>query len=493
MNRFYDDFESIRAAGHALVDLAIDHLDVTPADPATTLRPARELARAFGDGPPARGRPLHDVLARLRADVTEQSIRLANPMYMGHQVCPPLPVAALADVVVSMLNQSLAVWEMAPAAALLEDRLIRWLAGLAGFGPEAGGSFVSGGSVGNLTALLAARARRFPDAWAKGNPPGLAIVTGAQSHYSIARAAGIMGLGADAVVTVPTTPAGATDPRGVRDAINALRAEGRTVLAIAATAGSTPTGAFDDLDALAGVAAETGVWLHVDGAHGASALLSDRHRDRLRGLERTDSLAWDPHKMLYQPLSTAVVLVRDRRDLENAFRQDAPYLFHNRATGDGKRVTAAAMDQDRDDAPADPGAWTIQCSRRADALRFWIALEYYGTDVLAELFDRAVDITRELYRRILETEDFEALHEPECNILCFRYRARGLDAAALEAFQDRLRARYNASGRGWITATTLDGRRALRVTLINPRTRAEHLERLLGGLREEAAALLATR
>lgn len=477
MNEHYDDLESIRAAGYALVDEAVRHIDRTADSAVTTpLRP-RDLAKAFATPPGRKGKPLDEVIDALRGSVIDESIRLAHPMYMGHQVCPPLPVAALADSVISMLNQSMAVWEMSPAARMVEIHLIRWFASLASFGQDAGGSFVSGGAAGNLTALLAARANRFPDAWKHGNPPGLAVVTGQQAHYSISRAAGIMGLGSDAAIEIPTTPVGTTDPRAAAEALDALAAEGRPVLALVGTAGSTPTGSFDDLSALAEICAARGVWFHVDGAHGASALLSATHRHRLAGIERADSLTWDPHKMMFQPLSSALVLVRNRRALEGAFQQNAPYLFH----------PGGEME-----APPDSGPWTLQCSRRADPVRLWVALEYYGTDTLAELFDYTVSLAGALYERIENAPDFEALHEPQSNILCFRYRPDGLDDAEIDAFQDRLRARYNASGRGWITATTLNGQRTLRVTLINPRTRAEHLDRLLEGLREEAAALLIT-
>lgn len=498
--RHYDDLSAIGEAGRILLEASLRHLDVTDDEPVTTLERPGTLTEPFSM-PPTTGRPIEEVLERVRAHVSEESIRLAHPMYMGHQVCPPLPIAALADALVSILNQSQAVWEMSPVTSLLEARLIRWFASVAGFGETANGSFVSGGSAGNLTALLAARASRFPDAWKHGNPRGLAIITGQQSHYSIERAAGVMGLGTDAVVAVPTTRAGQTDPAGVAEAIERLKAEGRPILAVAATAGSTPTGAYDDLEPIAELCHEHGVWLHVDGAHGASALLSSAARHRLAGLERADSLTWDAHKMMYQPLSSAVVLVRERRHLERAFQQDAPYLFHPGEVDEG---------------PIDSGTWTLQCSRRADALRLWITLEHYGTEALGELFDHTVTLAGAMHKRLVAAPDFEALHEPHANIVCFRYlpnntltgvdqgagsttpnaesaapdRDGALDDDALDRLQDRIRERYNASGRGWITATTLNGRRVLRVTLINPRTTPEHLDRLLEGLRQEARSLL---
>ncbi len=477
----YDDFEELRAAGYALVDEAIRYLDRPADSPVETLKTAAELAEAFGP-PPAAGRPWREVLAALRASVVEESNRLAHPMYMGQQVCPPLPLPALADSLVSMLNQSQAVWEMSPAGTMLEHELLRWFARLAwGEGATSGdalGSFVSGGSAGNLTALLAARARAFPDAWSKGAPAGTVLITGAQAHYSVARAGGILGLGADNVIAVPTNERHATDARALAEALRAARTAGRPVLAVVATSGSTATGSFDELEPIADACREHGVWLHVDAAHGASALLSPTQRGRLVGLERADSLAWDPHKMMFQPLSTAVVLVKEQRWLRAAFQQEAPYLFHARAGAQ---------------APPDMGSYTFQCSRRSDAIRLWVALEHYGTRRFGELYDHCCSLATHLHERLRASADFEPAHEPESNILCFRWTPAGLhDPDRLNALQDRLRGGFVAAGRGYLVTTTLlDGRRVLRVTLINPRTTTGHVDRMIEGLRAEMASALA--
>jgi L-2,4-diaminobutyrate decarboxylase len=422
--------------------------------------------------PEAEGLPVQQVIRELRQVVTDWSIRLQHPMYMGHQVCPPLPAAALADPIVSALNQSQAIGDMSPGTTLVELSLLRWFAGLAGWDRAAArGSFVSGGSAANLTALLAARAERFPDSWHAGSPPGLVLLAGQQAHYSVARAAGILGMGAGAVITLPADAEGRTSPAAAAGTLERLGAEGRPVLALVATAGSTATGSHDDLRALAEVAAGAGVWLHVDGAHGASALLSARHRGRMDGIEAADSLSWDPHKMMYQPLSAAVILVRRGAALERAFSQDAGYLFQPAREEQG--------------APPDLGAWTLQCSRRADALRLWLTLRLHGTRILEALYDRAAELAAALWDRLDRASDFVPLHRPHSNILCFRHLPAGGERAG---WQDLLRRRYNASGHGWITGATLDGRRALRVTLINPATTEAHLDRLLEGLREVVRA-----
>jgi L-2,4-diaminobutyrate decarboxylase len=270
-----------------------------------------------------------------------------------------------------------------------------------------------------------------------------------------------------------------------------LDASGRRVMAVVATAGSTATGSFDDLDAVADRCDAGGVWLHVDGAHGASALLSAAHRGRMRGVERAQSLAWDPHKMLLLPLAAGVVLVREERWLEAAFAQTAPYLFH--APPDAPPGPSPAHAEEFDSAPRvwDQGVRSFQCSRRADALKAWVAVQRYGADGLGALYDRLCAMAAALHARLAAHPAFEVMHAPACNILCFRFVGASAAAggAALDRLNGALRAAYNRSGSGWITTTVLDGRRVLRVTVMNPRTTEAHLARLVDGLAAAGAEL----
>jgi L-2,4-diaminobutyrate decarboxylase len=462
-------------SGHALIDRMADYLSGIEERAVFPPDGPREIGKRFAEAAPRAGRPAAEVWDDAWSRVVDDSIHLAHPMYMGHQVAPPLPHAALADALASLLNNSLAVWEMSPTGTLVEQQVIRWMIELLGYPATADGTLVSGGSAANLTGLLAAREAVFPGSWRAGVAAGDAsralVLVGAHAHYSIERAIGMIGLGSDAVVSVAER-AGRMDVRALEDTIAAARQEGRIPLAIVATAGSTATGSFDDLAGIADAAARAGVWLHVDAAHGASAIVSDRLRPRLRGIERADSLAWDPHKMMFMPISAGAVFVRDRRHLDAALQQTAPYLFHPRP-GEARS--------------ADIGQRTLQCSKRFDALKLWICLKHYGLDHFAALQERAVANAESLHASLTVASDFEPLHRPESNILCFRFlppEIRDRPPLEIDALQQQIRERYNASGRGWITATMLDGRRVLRVTLMNPRTEEPHLDRMLEGLRE---------
>jgi L-2,4-diaminobutyrate decarboxylase len=294
------------------------------------------------------------------------------------------------------------------------------------------------------------------------------VLTGEHAHYAVTRAVAQLGLGMRRAVAVPSRDH-RMDPAALEARLDALARDGVRVMAVVATAGSTATGSFDDLDTIGRICDARDIWLHVDGAHGASALVSEAHRHRVRGIERARSIAWDPHKMLLMPLGTGMLLVRDEQDLDRAFAQRAPYLFH----GSGGRVL-------------DQGVRSFLCSRPVDVLKLWVALQRYGLSGLAAAHDHLCDMARSLWKEIGGRDDFVALHEPESNILCFRFVRPGLDEPALDELNFRLREAYNQSGAGWITTTVLGGRRVLRVTVMNPRTSHRHVTALLDGLAAEA-------
>jgi L-2,4-diaminobutyrate decarboxylase len=386
---------------------------------------------------------------------------------MGHQVCPPFPSAVLADLAISTLNQSTAVWEMSPIGTEIEKEVVRWLARRAGYSDESEGTAVSGGSAANLTALLAARARWQQESGGSARRP--VIVCSADAHYSVVRAAAIMGIAAGDVLKVLTDAQHRMDLGALGAVLDEIEMSGeRSPLAIVATAGSTATGAFDHLTAIADIRDRYRTWLHVDAAHGASVLLSASLRGLVDGLDRADSFAWDPHKMLWMPLSLGIVLVRDGNWLRRAFAADAPYLFQAERAGQ------------------DIGAMTIQCSKRADAVKLWLSLKMSGTAPFEAALDHVAAVTRHLHSLVASSSDFEAMHEPEFNIFCFRWIGDGtLPDEELDAANAAMRERLVRSGEAWITSTVLKGRRVLRVTLINPRTGFAEVERLLDILRRQ--------
>ncbi|HEY0591440.1 MAG TPA: pyridoxal-dependent decarboxylase [Thermoanaerobaculia bacterium] len=457
--------EAWRGAAHRLVDLLFDHVNGVAATPVVDWASPGELAArdpfAVNDrgSSPDRMIPLAEALA-------EASIHLHHPRYAGHQVCPPFAAGVLAEMAIATLNNSTAVWEMSPAATVIEKNVVRWLCDRIGYPATAGGTTVSGGSAANLTALLAARHRWRADGENVGKTP--VVVCAETAHYSIARAAAILGSGIR-VVEVPVDETFRMIVGELETLLDAMEGSDESPMAIVATAGSTATGSFDRLAPIADLRDRYRTWLHVDAAHGASAVLSRGLRRLVDGLARADSLSWDPHKMMWMPLSTSAVLVREESWLREAFQSDAPYLFH------------------RDRQGLDLGAMTIQCSRRADAVKLWLALNTIGADAIAETMERVAERTAELHAMIAAAPDFEPMHDPQFNIFCFRYRPAGsADGEALDALNETLRQRLLESGEGWITTTKLRGRRSLRVTVINPATSRDDLEAIVGKLRDIA-------
>ena len=469
--------DASREAGEQFLDLTTRYLEQTRAEvvPVSTPNEAATLALRFNEPLPRQGRPLRDVVARLERDVVTDANHLMHPMYMGHQVSAPVPAAIWTEMLTAALNNSTAVWEMSPTGTVIEHRLVRWLCELAGFGSGSGGTLTTGGTEATFTALLAARSVALPDVWTNGMPPDPPVVVyGEQAHYAVARAVGEMGLGMRNAIVVPTRDY-RMDIDALRATLDRLQSEKRKVMAVVATAGSTPTGSFDDIDAIGRLCEARGLWFHVDAAHGGSALLSAKHAARMKGIERASSIAWDPHKMMLMPLSAGVVLVKDERVLDGAFSQAAPYLFHGAKSGG-----------DRD---WDQGKRSFLCSRRADAIKLWVALQRYGVDGFGALYDRLCDTALVMQEMLVQHPDFTPLHVPESNILCFRWTGGSPSSVdERDAANLAIRERYNRSGDGWITTTVLDGRRVLRVTMMNPRTTPGHVARLITGLAATAAA-----
>lgn len=480
--------ERIRAdlgfdTAQAFARLAADYLEGATRAHGPVSPPPGTAKDASAFRPRAQGASVQEVLDELSATVIAGANRLWHPMYMGHQVAPPLPAAVWTEPVIAALNQSMAVREMSPSATPIEVGLIRWMAGLVwgeGNAPAAAGTFTSGGTEAIFTSLLAARNAKLPDAVRDGVRGPAAIVCGEHAHYAVRRAAGQLGLGSSGAVPVRSAN-GRMDVDDLERVLDRLDADGVPVVAVVATAGSTATGAFDDLARIGGVCTRRRAWLHVDAAHGGSALLSARHRHRLDGIAHARSISWDAHKMMLMPLPAGVVLVRDAQRLEAAFGQDAPYLF---AFGAGAGGGAGAGTGAGTAPPVgDLGLRSFMCSRRADAIKVWVALRRYGVDGIAALYDSLCDRTRELHALLEAHDAFETLHEPECNIVCFRYvGSPRLPEADLDALNLGMRGRLNASGEAWITTTLLEGRRVLRVVIMNPLTETAHLRRMVEGV-----------
>ncbi len=406
------------------------------------------------------------------------SHRIPHPRGMGHQVACPHPSAILGGYVDVFTNNPMAIYEMGPAAATVEYAVVNWMLEKVGWKPRpwpdrrgedgrgegcGGGVLTHGGSLAQLTALAAARAHADPDAWEKGVSPDLVVVSPPDAHYSVSRALGILGVGQKALVAAPCDDCGRILPEELDRLLDDLKGQGRRIMAVTANAGCTAAGLYDDFHAVADVCERHGAWLHVDGAHGASALLSPRLRRLLDGVERADSLIWDAHKMMRTPGLCAAVLFRDGRRLDGAFRQQASYLFH-----------------EKEQAGFDAIAHTVECTKAGLGVRFFFGLAAEGEEGLARYVEGRYALGAEAARLIASRPEYELAVEPQANIVCFRLK--GLDDAGHLELRDRLL----ADGRYYITTTAFAGRRWLRLAIMNSETERRHVEGLLNLLPELA-------
>jgi L-2,4-diaminobutyrate decarboxylase len=393
--------------------------------------------------------------------VLDHSVRLHHPAEIAHQVAGPDVPSAIADLVQGAINQPMSIYEMGPAAHAMERVVVEWMTEQIGWPEGGGGVLTHGGSLANLTALLAARAAAAPDAWTDGVDGSLAVLAPPSTHYSVRRSVAMLGLGERAVVDLEVDEHERIVPTALEDALARCQAGGRRPMALVAAAAATSTGLHDDLDAAGRFCRDHDIWFHVDAAHGAAALLSPEHRHLLRGIEHADSVIWDAHKMMRTSALAAAVLLREEWRLEAAFRQKASYLIYEDADESGSSLLERQ----------------VECTKAAIGTRIFMNLAFRGPDGIGRYVAEQYDKTLRFWEMIEAREGFECLARPESNILCFRY---GRDPELQVALRERLLRdrRYHLS------STEVNGERWLRMSVMAPATTEETISGLLDAIEE---------
>ena len=414
---------------------------------------------------PADGESVEDLLGACAAVLAAG--RRTTPAFFGYVQSPPAPVAVAADLLASAADQNLTSWRSGPAAAAVEHQTLRWLGEFVGFDPAATGILVSGGSAANLSALLVAmRAATGPDE----DRRAMRVYASAETHFSVGKAARALGVG---LTPVAVDGERRLDARALQTAIASDRAAGLLPICVVANAGTTSTGAVDPLDAAANVAAEEGVWLHVDGAYGAPAAADPASRHLFAGLERADSVCIDAHKWLYVPVDCSALLLHDAAATATAFGADAD---------DYVRILATQ--------PTESFAfWDhgLELSRRFRALKLWATLRFHGGRRLAAAIGEDIRLAAHLAELAKSADDFELLAGPGLSICCFRHTPPHLDEPALDAHNERVLQALQHDGRVYLSNATIDGRFAMRACITNFRTTRADVERVLAVVRELAA------
>ncbi|MFF5402200.1 pyridoxal phosphate-dependent decarboxylase family protein [Streptomyces misionensis] len=398
-------------------------------------------------------RPLGDTAAALDEleDVyLKDAVYFHHPRYLAHLNCPVVIPAVLGEAVLSAVNSSLDTWDQSAGGTLIERKLIDWTAGRIGLGPAADGVFTSGGSQSNLQALLLAREE------AKSHDPAkLRILASETGHFSVQKSAKLLGLGEDAVVTVPVDRDKRMRTVALAGELERCRRAGLVPMAVVATAGTTDFGSIDPLPRIAELCDRYGVWLHVDAAYGCGLLASRKYRHRIDGIERADSVTVDYHKSFFQPVSSSAVLVRDGATLRHA-TYHADYL--------NPRATVRERIPNQVDK-------SLQTTRRFDALKLWLTLRTMGADGIGELFDEVCDLAVAGWRLLAADPRFEVVVEPSLSTLVFRWvPAAVTDPAVTDRANLHARKALFASGEAVVAGTKVGGRHYLKFTLLNPET-----------------------
>jgi aromatic-L-amino-acid/L-tryptophan decarboxylase len=445
---------------HRLVNEAmrriVAHIESLPSQPAMNVEGATEYARTLIEPLPQSGAPYEELLDFLFNDAIPRTFTSAGPGYLGYVPGGGIFHAAVADLIADAVNRYVGVFAAAPALVQLESNVVRWFGEILGLPSNSGGVLTSGGSLANFTAIVTARKALLPDDFLRGT-----LYCSNQIHHSFQKAANLAGFPYANIRELPVDAQFRIRTDALEEAIARDRAEGWTPFLIAGSAGTTGTGAVDDLPALARIAKENAMWFHIDGAYGALFAMTERGRSALRGIELADSVILDPHKTLFLPFGTGALLVRDAHTLRRAHSLHADYLP---AMQDGDELV--------DFCEISP-----ELSRDFRGLRVWLPLKMFGIAPFREQLDEKLDLIEHVMTELRQIDALEIVAEPQLTICAFRVRSEG--DAATRTLLDRI----NARKRVMLTPTTLDGRFVIRIAIVSHRTHRDRVDMLLDDIR----------
>jgi glutamate/tyrosine decarboxylase-like PLP-dependent enzyme len=477
---FQLDRESRRHLGYKLIDLINNYFDSLPDRPVQLPLDERTFAQLC-DVMPEVGEDAGKVLDEMSHELINKGFHVPAANYFGLMNPTPTYMAVLAEAFVAAINPQLASLARSQLASKIEAETVRWIGErIWGRGgnpdkPSFDGTFTSGGNEANFSALAMALATHFPDSVEDGFAGSTSrpvLYSSSESHHSLDKSAGLLGIGRKALRRVPVNARLQLDPIALGKEIQQDISAGFKPFAVVGTAGTTNSGAIDDLNALADVCERHGLWFHVDGAYGAAAAFSDQHHELVAGIERADSVTIDPHKWLAMPFAAGVVLTRNSQMLQTTFGVSTPYM---------PKVAGATI--------IDNFKVSAQWSRRMNSLKLWLTLRVHGRQAYEELVDQQLRLARKFADWLRHSEHFELAHDPQLTIVNFRVKGvpESETASANAAIVDEV----TRDGRRWISQTIAGGRNVIRMMIISYLTSEKHLEELERAL-ESAVKKIAT-
>ena len=402
-------------------------------------------------------------------EILKRTTHTHHPKYVGHQVSAPAPLTLLTAITSALLNNGMAVYEMGMAPSAIEKVVTDHICEKIGYTSDYGGLLTSGGTLANLTALLSARKAKIAhDVWNEGYSEPLGIMVCEQAHYCIERAAKIMGLGEKGIIKIPSQNNFSMDTSALEESYQKAVSSGIKIFAIVGSAPSTATGAYDDLESIAKFAKEKNLWFHVDGAHGGAAIYSNKYKHLLKGIEKSDSMVIDGHKMMLMPALTTALLFKNKLHAQHTFSQKADYLLND----------------DEEEDWINSGKKTFECTKTMMCMHWYILFKFYGEEVFDEFVTRQYNLAKDFETLLNEDSNFEIAASPMSNILCFRYVNKSKKQVELNLLNARIRKNLLEDGEFYLVQTKLRGIYYLRVSLMNPFTTKVHLEELLVKIKE---------
>ena len=458
--------EEMRKLGYQVVDQMVEHLSTMRDQPVMRLSSRQELEKKLREPLPEAPAPVEDILEKLQQDVWSNIGNVGHPRFFAFIPSPSNFVSVMADALVSGFNPFSGTWLEGSGPAEIELITIDWLREICGLPEGAGGLFVSGGSMANLTALAVARKFRLQD-----KIENAVIYFSDQTHSCVERAILVLGFHPDQIRKIQSDSAFRLRVDLLREALEADRSAGKTPFCLIANAGTTNTGAVDPLDELADLCESEGLWFHIDGAYGAAAAFSDKGRELLKGLGRADSLALDPHKWLFQPFEIGCVIVRDSNQLKETFRILPEYLK------DTVRADEEVNFCDRG----------IQLTRSFRALKLWMSFKAFGAASFREAISRGILMAEFAENRLRSMKNWEIVSPATLAIVAFRYAPENSSEDLINELNQLLIRMVLESDFALATSTVLNGRTVLRLCTINPRTTAVDISETLKWLDSLAA------
>jgi glutamate/tyrosine decarboxylase-like PLP-dependent enzyme len=459
------DSETRRRLGYRLIDRIDEYfssLSQRPVQLPEELRTFADLCEPL----PELGADAATVLDQLCSDMTTEGFHVPSANYFGLMNPTPTYMAVLAEALVAALNPQLASLARSQLAARIERETVRWIGERVGWATPFDGTFTSGGNEANFSALAMALTTRFPQSIEDGLASCAAkpvLYTSDEAHHSLDKSAGLLGLGRKALRRIPVSSAAQMDTAQLEARITEDKAAGFAPFCVIATAGTTNSGAIDDLIKVAEICRRHQLWLHVDGAYGAAAIFSDQHRELVRGIELADSVTIDPHKWLAMPFAAGVVLTSHPESLQQAFATSTPYM--------PKKSGAAPL--------LDNFQVSTQWSRRMNSLKLWLTLQVHGRQAYGELIGRQLKLATFFANWVRGSELFELAAPQVLPIVNFRVKRAGIREDERRAAHEAIVHEVTRDGRRWISTTLVGGQSVIRMMVISYLTGHRHLEDLM--------------